>query len=449
MNKTKTKTLTAISLAVSALVALGAAIPGTIVTSKITTGNTVNTNYAIGDTSEMAGTEKQAANAAARLAIPAARRTEGMTCWQSDTGEVWRLVGGINNTNWLKQDITLPSNLVTNGQVGLKLVGAQLYGASTNSLGLIVTNLMVTGIAPEYWIPYYTNGPILYWPLDVDTNGSRKGIIIKGPLGDYEQLYWPNHGDGGPEMVTTINGRLAWYFTGWQMGNPSGQSGSEFIWNVPGRSAYIKNGVTNYALCEAQNIQFFEAPVWTSSVPIPSITITNWPYDVVPLITTNQNWLGPVTYGAGWTRAGSLDFDGMPATHFRATSTNGSGAWVWYDRFTMPLTGTWPNNTLNYNDAIERFRITVGPDGGATLVGTMNATAFSGSNMTLSGTLTAAEVIVNGTNSTTTVSNLNVTGSLTFSSLVISTNAAPATNTIVGFFWVTNGANIYKIPLLQ
>jgi hypothetical protein len=35
------------------------------------------------------------------------------------------------------------------------------------------------------------------------------------------------------------------------------------------------------------------------------------------------------------------------------------------------------------------------------------------------------------------------------SSLVISTNAAPQTNTIVGFFWLTNGVNVYKIPVLQ
>jgi len=33
--------------------------------------------------------------------------------------------------------------------------------------------------------------------------------------------------------------------------------------------------------------------------------------------------------------------------------------------------------------------------------------------------------------------------------VVINTNGAPATNTIVGFFWLTNGANVYKVPLLQ
>jgi hypothetical protein len=49
----------------------------------------------------------------------------------------------------------------------------------------------------------------------------------------------------------------------------------------------------------------------------------------------------------------------------------------------------------------------------------------------------------------TNLGTLTVSGALTFGSLVVSTNAAPLTNTIVGFFWLTNGANVYKVPLLQ
>jgi hypothetical protein len=41
------------------------------------------------------------------------------------------------------------------------------------------------------------------------------------------------------------------------------------------------------------------------------------------------------------------------------------------------------------------------------------------------------------------ITNLNV------SSLVINTNAAPLTNTIVGFFWITNGSSVFKVPVLQ
>jgi hypothetical protein len=35
------------------------------------------------------------------------------------------------------------------------------------------------------------------------------------------------------------------------------------------------------------------------------------------------------------------------------------------------------------------------------------------------------------------------------SSLVLNTNAAGVTNTIVGFFFITNGASVYKIPVCQ
>jgi hypothetical protein len=179
-------------------------------------------------------------------------------------------------------------------------------------------------------------------------------------------------------MVTTIeNGGMAWYFTAWQWGNPSGGNGNEFFWNVSGLTPYIKGGVTNYNLTESQNITFYTAAVWTNIFPIPP-TI-NYLGD----LWTNQNLNGG-NFGAGWTLAGSLG-DGLPATHFRATSTNGSGAWVWYDKFAMPAKGLsqgWPLNSLNYDSAVERFRITVGPDGGATLVGTMNATAFNSTSGT-------------------------------------------------------------------
>ena len=52
-------------------------------------------------TNEALGTHKNAANAAARLAFPAYVRQEGMTCWQVDTAELYRLIGGIANTDWV------------------------------------------------------------------------------------------------------------------------------------------------------------------------------------------------------------------------------------------------------------------------------------------------------------------------------------------------------------
>jgi hypothetical protein len=294
-------------------------------------------------------------------------------------------INGVTNTissrtNWSYSEITnAPQNLVTNGQVGIHLVGAILHGGSTNNTGVIITNLLAEGY-PATGV--YTNAAILFWPYNSDTN-ARAGLVIQGHLGNYEQIYWPDHGDGGPEMVTTINGRMAFYYNAWQWGNPSGGNGAEFWWNVSGRSPYSKDGVTDYTLTESQNTIFYEAAVWTNSIPIPAMD------DYMGGTTTNQALAGPPVYGSGWTMAGSLG-DGFPATHFRATSTNGSGAWVWYDKMAMPNSSAyWLNKAILYTNSVERFRITVGPDGGATLVGTMKATAFSaGTNVGISTTWT-------------------------------------------------------------
>lgn len=90
-----------------------AAIPGTLVASKITAGNTLDT-FSIGDTAEMGGTPKQVADITARDAITTERRTEGMTCWVIDESNEYRLVGGIANANWtLYSSIT---NVVTGSQ---------------------------------------------------------------------------------------------------------------------------------------------------------------------------------------------------------------------------------------------------------------------------------------------------------------------------------------------
>lgn len=75
------------------------AIPGTIVAAPITTGHTDNT-FPIGDSNEMLGGHHAVANVIARNAITTLRRIEGMTCWVVDQQKLYRLVGGIDNSNW-------------------------------------------------------------------------------------------------------------------------------------------------------------------------------------------------------------------------------------------------------------------------------------------------------------------------------------------------------------
>ena len=114
------KTLFAIALALLVPFVAGAsAIPGTVVSAKVTTGNTGNT-FPIGDTSEMAGTPKQVADATARDAIPAERRTQGMECWVVGEGKKYRLVGGIANGDWVDvtENITRAVNVLNLGATG-------------------------------------------------------------------------------------------------------------------------------------------------------------------------------------------------------------------------------------------------------------------------------------------------------------------------------------------
>ena len=263
------------------------------------------------------------------------------------------------------------------------LINPILYAGDTNTTGIFVTTLWGLGEGSDTAI--YTNGAILYWPSD--TSGGRKGIVINGPFGNYEQLYWTDHGGGVPEMVTTIQGLMSWYFTGWQFGNPSGGNGNEYIWHVSGLTPYIKGGVTNYNLMESQNLIQYDAWVYTNAIPIPP-TI-----NYLGNLWTNQNMSGGWPNGVGWTKAGSLG-DGFPSFHFRATSNNGSGAFVWYEKFAQPLPGTaqgWPNNALNYDSSVEAMSLTVGPDRsikGLTIVGPVNAKALVITN-------TAAPVVVN------------------------------------------------------
>lgn len=78
----------------------GAPIPGTIVAGPMTTGDTANT-FATALTFEIQGSDKQEADIAARDAISADRRTEGMTCYVIGETNLYRLVGGIANANWM------------------------------------------------------------------------------------------------------------------------------------------------------------------------------------------------------------------------------------------------------------------------------------------------------------------------------------------------------------
>jgi len=81
-------------------------LSGTIVVSTVVPTNSADT-YATHDSQYGKGGHRECADTTARDAIPAARRTEGMTVWCVDPGVTYRLVGGIENTDWVEVTIVI------------------------------------------------------------------------------------------------------------------------------------------------------------------------------------------------------------------------------------------------------------------------------------------------------------------------------------------------------
>ena len=184
-----------------------------------------------------------------------------------------------------------------------------------------------------------------------DTNALPE-LVFKGPNGGICYFsFWPVHGNPtyptAPELVRYINGSFCDYYYWYQWGDPSGGHGPEWWWFVSGTSPYVLGGITDTNLTDCKNLAVYDAVYWSNGV---------------------ARYAGAATATA------------QPATLFRALDTNGNGAWIWYDRFNAAPAGTWPNYHRNYDTAVERFRITAGPNGGATLKGPMVADDFQLSN---------------------------------------------------------------------
>ena len=216
----------------------------------------------------------------------------------------------------------------------------------------------------------YSNCVYLYFSPTVQS--TFKGIVWESATcpavgiagGETVKFDFCDNHDGHPELLFASDGYFAFYYRRMQFGNPSGQNGCEYWRNVSGDSPYIKGGVTNFNLRESQNLIQYDAKVYTNT----------------PGLTTHV--YGAVDGVAGWTKAGSLG-NGTPATHFRATSANGSGAFLWYSHFPDAQfnDASWPNNSLNYDNAAEAMSLTVGPDQsikGLTIIGPVHATSFIG-----------------------------------------------------------------------
>lgn len=103
-------------LLLSAVTAWADAIPGTVISSKVTTGNTVNT-FPVLDVTEALGGHREVADVAALDAIPAERRREGMTVWVIAEQKGYRLIGGTANANWFEESFE-PKNANIQAHIG-------------------------------------------------------------------------------------------------------------------------------------------------------------------------------------------------------------------------------------------------------------------------------------------------------------------------------------------
>jgi hypothetical protein len=189
-----------------------------------------------------------------------------------------------------------------------------------------------------------TNNDLTLWsPL----SDALAGIVFQGAAaGNYADIhYWPTHGDSSHgELIIESSDTIA----------------------ITARK--IQHQVSNMGYSMIEYYQY-------DYVPHPSNTnlFGGVPIQYKALCYTNT--------GGTPVLAGSLDPSSnyLPTLYFDATSTNGSGAWIFYGRGYCPL-GTSDGWTFNN----EVFRITVGPDAGVkvtgplTVTGTASATAFAG-----------------------------------------------------------------------
>lgn len=138
-----------------------AQIPGTVIAAAITTGDTTAT-YSIGNTNEMQGGHHQVADIAARDAIPAARRSEGMLCWVIDTQQLFRLVGGIENANWELD----PSS--TAAEAAARIFADGTVAQQGSQLGLILRDQGTN----------YTNEQVAIAVFNVGSSGSEYAYAL-------------------------------------------------------------------------------------------------------------------------------------------------------------------------------------------------------------------------------------------------------------------------------
>ncbi|HVM48457.1 MAG TPA: hypothetical protein VMU04_10550 [Candidatus Acidoferrum sp.] len=252
---------------------------------------------------------------------------------------------GITNLNGAQiRPGTISSNQL-DGATAAQLALAGVGGGGSIKVGSILTNVTLADASAVTFL-LVTNDSWRGGPFDtLDLLlGVPAGKVVNSlwyaqdnPNFFFNMQFWPHHGlysGDAPEMVFDIStGNLCYYYQSIQWANPTTLVPSFEHW-VTGNTPYVKGGVTNWNVRESQSLWQFQAHMTTNS----------W-----------ANWF--------YTGSGGQDDNYVPSILFRGLEDgNGSGAWVFYDAFDAEPVGKYPNTHRNYDTAIERMRIVVGPD---------------------------------------------------------------------------------------
>jgi hypothetical protein len=105
------------------------------------------------------------ATLAARNAIPAANRVVGMTVYEVDTDQMWRLIGGIANGNWVNVTVSQVSNTAAGLVPAVGAVSTILQSNGTAS----------TWVAPLTWADTFLS-PTIQQTLTASATGQKLSI---------------------------------------------------------------------------------------------------------------------------------------------------------------------------------------------------------------------------------------------------------------------------------
>lgn len=293
------------------------------------------------------------ASALASGTVPLAALS-GIRSNQFDT-DTWTLA--TNQSGGSGTPIRAGTNVVIYADNGTNVINAVRYSTLTNvalrdatvPLSLVATNRdSSTNHFMLWFAPDGTNSmySTLRWTQTLPVSATG------------EITFWPAHSSGYPELIFAVSGgSLCYYYDFIQWGQPSHVGPAYEYWKSATYSGDYSTGTLDTNLSVSAT-WCFQAYCWT-----------------------NTGYTNVCFAGSRGQTSGNTP---MPTLQFRATSTNGSGAWIFMDNFDPSAISSTTIGTKTYKyyadtmNATERLRITAGPDGGLSFNGSLKVNGAYG-----------------------------------------------------------------------